>query len=339
MLEVKEIANKKIWEKFLARSEIRFFPFFQSWNWGEVQKKLGHDVVRLGMFRSKKLVALCQIVDIKARRGHYLHLRHGPVLLPFDQQVFDVFVDYIKKMALEKRACFVRISPIVKKEHVNFAMLKKKGFLPAPIHNMDAEICWVLDIQKPEVELLKSMRKTHRYLIRKAETMDIEVVRTKNVSDIGSFLSLYSNLSKRKHFVPHKGVKEEFEEFSKASQEILFLAKHKRKVISGALIAFVGSVAIYRHGASAQGYKDIPASYLLQWKAILEAKKRGKALYNFWGIAPDDKVGHPWAGLTLFKKGFGGEKVEFLHAQDLPLTIWYWKTYIIEYISKLRKGY
>ncbi|GAI33015.1 unnamed protein product, partial [marine sediment metagenome] len=28
-----------------------------------------------------------------------------------------------------------------------------------------------------------------------------------------------------------------------------------------------------------------PASYLLQWEAIKEAKNRGCKLYNFWGIA------------------------------------------------------
>ncbi len=339
MLEIKEIKEKKQWEVFLSVKEISFFPFFQSWEWGEVQKKLGYTIFRIGVYEEKKLVAICQIVDIPAKRGHYLHLRHGPVLLPFRQDVFDTVVGYIKKVARQKGASFIRMSPTVPKEFVNFEMLRKKGFRDAPLHNMDAEICWVLELNKPEEELLKAMRKTHRYLIRKAEGMDIKIIRTKNISELDPFIKLYSALSHRKHFVPHRGVKEELEEFGKEDKELLLLASYKGKIISGALVAFTGNTAIYRHGASDATYRDIPASYLLQWEAIKEAKKKGKTLYNFWGIASSDEPSHPWHGLTLFKTGFGGKRLEFLHAQDLPLSPMYWKTYLIEAFSKWLKGY
>ncbi len=339
MLKIETIDNKEIWESFLSAKEVQFYPFFQSWQWGEVQKRLGHNVVRIGVFEEKKLVAVCQIVDVMAKRGHYFHLRHGPVLMPFRQDVFDALLEYVKKRAKEKNASFLRTSPVVEKQHVDSNMLKHRGFLNAPMHNMDAEICWVLDITKPEDQLLKEMRKSHRYLIKKAQAVNIEIITTKKVSDMNNFLSLYSNLSARKHFVPHKGLVEEFDEFGKNDEEILFLAKYEGKVISGALIAFVGNNALYRHGASDNQYRDIPASYLLQWEAIKEAKKLGKTLYNFWGIAPPETKNHPWQGLTLFKTGFGGKKVEFLHAQDLPLNKWYWKTYAIERIAKWKKGY
>lgn len=338
-MDIFEIKDKKQWDTFILNKEIVFFPFFQSWQWGEVQKRIGYRIWRIGTFEDKKLVAVCQIVDISAKRGHYLHLRHGPVLLPFNKEVFRVITAYVRNLAKQKSASFVRMSPVVPKEYVDFSSLRQMGFRDAPIHNMDAEICWVLDITKSEEEILKEMRKTHRYLIRKAQSMDIEIVRTRKSSDINSFLNLYSALSLRKHFVPHRGVREEFEEFAKGNQELLFLAKHKGKVISGALVAFVGNSAIYRHGASDASHRDIPASHLLQWEAILEAKKRKKTLYNFWGIAPTDQPSHPWQGLTLFKTGFGGRKLEFLHAQDLPLSPWYLKTYAIEALAKWMKGY
>ena len=75
----------------------------------------------------------------------------------------------------------------------------------------------------------------------------------------------------------------------------------------------------------------------MQWDAISEARYRGAAVYNFWGIAEtDDK--HPWSGLTLFKKGFGGFSKEYLRAQDLPLTKKYWLTFLVEKIRKSRRG-
>lgn len=342
MFKVLEVKNKKTWESFLSKPEIIFYPFFQSWNWGKVQEDLGFKVWRFGVYKKAALVAICQVVKVKAKRGHYLHLRHGPVLFPFDQSAFNSLLAYIKDLGIEEKTTFIRMSPVVKKEHANLEMLKKLGFLSAPMHNMDAEICWTLDITKPEDELLKEMRKTHRYLIKKASTLAIELVHTNPDSigvDVDNFLNLYSHLSERRHFVPHKGLKEEFETFAKDGQAILLLAKYKHKIICGAIIAFVGNMAIYRHGASDEAYRNIPASYLLQWEAIKEAKKRGKTVYNFWGIAPTEAKNHPWQGLTLFKTGFGGKKEEFLHAQDLPLSPLYWKTYLIESITKWHKGY
>ncbi len=83
----------------------------------------------------------------------------------------------------------------------------------------------------------------------------------------------------------------------------------------------------------------MPAMYLLQWEVIKEAKKRNMTYYIFWGIAPNENRRHPWRGLTLFKTGFGGEKRVFMHAKDLPLSLWYWKTYAIDMLTKLKKGY
>ncbi|MCL5970086.1 MAG: peptidoglycan bridge formation glycyltransferase FemA/FemB family protein [Patescibacteria group bacterium] len=336
MLEVKEIKVKKLWDEFLSKKEIDF-PFFQTWSWGEVQKKLGFNILRRGLFEEKKIVGICLIVEKKARRGHFLHLRHGPVFLDFKPEYFDFIIENAKNLAKEKGTSFVRISPLIQKDKIEESFFKKRGFIDYPIPNMDAEVCWVLDIQKPEDEILKSMRKTHRYLIRKALQMDIEIVRTNKMSEINKFLKLYNELSKAKHFIPHKGIKEEFEEFGKDDEALLFFAKYEGKILATALIVFAGDMAIYHHGASSSEFKNIPASYLLQWSVIQEAKKRGKKYYNFWGIA--DSPNHPWHGHTLFKTGFGGEKVQFVQAKDLPLSPIYWKTYLIELITKWRKGY
>jgi lipid II:glycine glycyltransferase (peptidoglycan interpeptide bridge formation enzyme) len=82
----------------------------------------------------------------------------------------------------------------------------------------------------------------------------------------------------------------------------------------------------------------------LQWEAIKEAKSRGCKTYNFWGIAPeiknpeDIKVSlHPWAGLSLFKMGFGGERKEYVKTQDLDVSPKYWLNYIIEVLRKHKR--
>lgn len=345
MLKIEEIKNKKLWEEFLNKTE--FYPFFQSWGFGEVQKKLGFDILRFGLFEEKNVVSVFLIVDVKAKRGHYLHLRHGPVLNDFKEKYFDEIIDFTRKIGKERNAAFIRMSPQIlhlvqdngKSTNPSEVFFKSRGFINAPIHNMDAQNCWVLNLNQTEEEMLKQMRKTHRYLIRKAQNMDIKIIRSKNLSDIENFINIYNQLSIRKHFVPHKGIKEEFEILAANDEAVLFLAEYQKKIISGALIVFIGNMAIYHHGVSSDEYREVPASYLIQWEAIREAKRRGKKIYNFWGIVPGNQPNHPWKGITLFKTGFGGKRLDFIHAQDLPLNIWYWKSFLIEYITKLKKGY
>jgi peptidoglycan pentaglycine glycine transferase (the first glycine) len=340
MLKTIEITSKNEWEKMFTDTAVTMYPFFQSWNWGEVQKGLGNIVWRIGLYENNILIGGCQIVDVAARRGHYLHLRHGPVLKAFTKEYFTVLFEYIKKLAKNNHASFIRLSPLLSKQENSSLPFLKNRYISSPLHNMDAEICWVLDITKSEDELLQQMRKSHRYLIRKGiANTELKIIQTKNSKDIQQFLPLYKQLSKRRHFVPHTGIIEEFETFANDNQEVLYLAKYNNQIIAGAMIAFVGNMAIYRHSASNDEFKQIPAMHVVLWEAIKEAKKRGKKQFNFWGIAPDDKPNHPWKGLTLFKTGFGGEKKEFIHAIDIPLSPLYLKTYGIESITKILKGY
>lgn len=339
MLTVKKIDQKKTWEEFLSKKEIAYYPFFQCWNWGDVQNRLGFQIFRLGLFNSSKLIGVCLTIDVPARRGHYLHLRHGPVFLKNTESNFTFFVDHIKKNASEQNAAFLRVSPLVVTDTYPALFFKQQGAIRAPIHNMDAQICSILDITRTEDELLMGMRKSHRYLIRKAQKMDITITRASKKEQVQQFLDFYKEFSHRKGFVGHSGVIEEYEEFKKDDQAVLFLAEYKNKLISAALIAYVGSTAIYRHSASLAQYRDIPASYLIQWESIKEAQKRKKTSYNFWGIAKEEDKNHPWQGLTLFKTGFGGQTVEFTPAYDFPLKKLYWKTYVIDLITKWKKGY
>jgi len=338
MITIQEVTDKGVWENFLTSFDTSVTPFFQSWNWGDVQKALGNTIFRLGIYKDDKLSGICLVNEVKAKRGHYLHLRHGPVLTNFDKD-FDEFLQYIKTFAKSIHADFIRMSPLLLENVFDMTFLKTRGFRNAPIHNMDAENAWVLNLEASDDDLLKGMRKTTRYLVRKAFGIPLEIKATHEEEDFEAFMELYRETSVRHKFVPHRGIEDEFHIFSTGDQTKLFLAIYEGKVIAGALIVFYGNQAVYHHGATADEFKNIPAAYLLQWEAIKEAKKKGKKLYNFWGVVPEDKPKHPWQGLTLFKMGFGGERLNFIHAQDLPLNLNYWKTFAIETATKKMKGY
>ncbi|MCX6792250.1 MAG: peptidoglycan bridge formation glycyltransferase FemA/FemB family protein [Candidatus Gottesmanbacteria bacterium] len=233
-------------------------------------------------------------------------------------------------LAKREHAWFIRMSPLLEITPENTKLFKDIGLQNAPIHAMDAELCWVLDLDKSEEELLVGMRKTTRYEIRRAQKLGVAIH-----TGAKDFFALYTQTSRRQGFVPHSGIREELDVFG--SDAVVYNAVYEGKTIASAIILFWGDQAIYHHGASI--LSKIPASYLIQWEAIREAKKRGQKLYNFWGIAPEDKASHPWRGITLFKTGFGGRTMEFMHAQDYPVSPLYVIPKTIELIRKQLKGY
>ncbi|MCX6794249.1 MAG: peptidoglycan bridge formation glycyltransferase FemA/FemB family protein [Candidatus Gottesmanbacteria bacterium] len=315
---MREIGSVQVWDSFVK--EHSPMALFQSWAWGEVEKKTGNTIWRWGWYDGKRLMGVAQIEKISARLGTFLHVRHGPI--------GKINYEDLKKLAKTERAWFIRVSPQVPPQEEK--QYKKLGFVPAPIHAMDAELCWVLDLNKSEEDLLAGMRKTTRYETRRAQKLGVTV-------DTGfkDFLALYARTSERHGFVPHRGIQEELEVFG--NNAIVYNAAHEGKTIASAIILFWGDEAIYHHGASIPS--KVPASYLVQWEAIREAKNRGKKIYNFWGIAPDDRINHPWRGITLFKTGFGGRQMEFMHAQDYPVSPLYILPKTIELIRKRLKGY
>ena len=91
-------------------------------------------------------------------------------------------------------------------------------------------------------------------------------------------------------------------------------------MLAQAFIIFYGNEAAYHYGVSTQEGREYPGAYLIQWEAVKEAKKRGLKIYNFWGVAPADNPAHRFYRISIFKRGFSGIDVQYLHAQDLIIN-------------------
>lgn len=357
-MQIKEIKEKTIWERFL--SECREKTFLQSWNWGIFQEKMGNKIWRFGVYDREQLITVCLVVKISAKRGTFLFVPHLPSValakedgLSNKKEILRALLEKLKKLSKEEKASFVRMSPIWERNQENISVFKELGFKKSPTH-MHAEVTWVLDITLPEEILLENMRKTTRYLTKKAPKDGVEIIKSEKIEDLEAFNRLYSKTVDRHHFVPFsfEYLKNEFLSFRPDDQILIFLARYKKEVISSAIIIFWSDIAFYHHGASSLKYPKVPASYYLQWEAIREAKIRGCQKYNFWGIADVDQKSeknnfvseerknrkHPWYGLSLFKMGFGGYKKEYVRAQDLPLSLSYWLTFLFEKIRKSKRG-
>jgi len=73
------------------------------------------------------------------------------------------------------------------------------------------------------------------------------------------------------------------------------------------------------------------APYLLQWTAIGAARDAGLRYYDFHGI--DEKK---WPGVTRFKLGFGGRRVEYAGTWDLVFRPAAYRAYV--WLRKIKRA-
>jgi peptidoglycan pentaglycine glycine transferase (the first glycine) len=339
-MEVKEIQDKNIWEDFLSGQKDK--TFLQSWNWGEFQEKMGNKIWRLGIFEDKKLVGTALISKITAKRGTFLLIQHGPntgsKVKTQKSKILEILLKELERIGKEEGVSFIRMNPLWERNQENQDILKHFGFKEAPMHANAYDATWKLDLAPSEDELLMNMRKTTRYLIRQTlKNPDIVIEKSDKLDDIEKYQELNKEVSQRQKFVPFsfKYIKNEFEVFARDNQSLLFFGKYKRETAVAALIVFWSDVAFYHQAASRAKFAKLSISYLLQWEAIKEAKKRGCQVYDFWGYYPEPK--HPWFGPTLFKMGFDGQPFEYLKTQDYPLSKKYWLTFLFEKLRTFRR--
>lgn len=370
-MDIRTVSDEAAWDDFLIAQ--RWSPFLQSATMAHVYEDVGQRVLLLGAYDGAALRGICLAHLVPARRGKHLAVPYGPVIADgLDAEsrntVTRGFIAELGEHAREEKAAFLRLSPFLPaSEQHDFCMAS--GARPAP-HHLLAEDLWILPLAgKSEEDVLAGMRKTTRNLIRRAEKEGVTIRRADPQDGIGHFLKLHEETRQRHHFTPYTSAffRAQVERFSPKGNVTVYLAEYQGHVIASSIHMHFGGETSYHHGASASAFNKIPASYLLQWTAIRDAMRRGDRVYNFWGIAPEERERnaegsgqtdggreqpeartshlaarssrHPFAGITTFKTGFGGERLNLMHCVDVPLRVTYHVTRAVESYRRWRRGF
>jgi peptidoglycan pentaglycine glycine transferase (the first glycine) len=338
-MQIKKITDKNTWNKALER--FKYSTMFLSWEWAEFERSVGSKFESWGVFDEDTVVGLIPIKVISAKRGKYLHVRHGPLIDWSNETLVEEVVSFLKDKAVEKDSHFIRISPLISKTKENEDTLKSFGFVPSNTHATDAELTVVLDLTKDEEVILSEMRKTTRNLIRKAQKLGIVVEHVSDLSLFEDFSKVYLDTVERQKWTAYSVdyIKKEYLIFSKEKGAEMFLAYFEGKPISASIFIKHRDQVIYHYSGSVTEFRNIPSAYLLHWEAIKYFKSLGFLIYNFWGVSPENKKNHPWYGLSLFKRGFTNQEMEFIHAHDLIVNQFAYLTRIYEYLESKLRGY
>ena len=329
--------------------------FLQSDEWGRVAEKVGHKAIRREYKNGESVLMIVK----NARRGRYLEIPGGPLIDWENSEAVKEIFDDIKKTAKAEKCVFVRFRPQLMNDAKNLAKMSAVGAKPAPFH-LHAQNTVILDLTKSEDELLANMRRQTRYEVRRSAKLELVVKKGTSDELFKEFHSVQVDTAKRQNFIPpNMDELEAYHEVFKNNATIYYVETSKnltidgKKVIEGepegeyipagtkinyGLFIDYGEEVEYFEAASTEYGHLVPGAYAMLWQAAQDYKKKGLKRFNLWGIAPPNQPNHRYAKVTTFKTGFGGEQVEFVHAQDIVISkSKYLITKIIEVSRKIKR--
>ena len=312
--------NQKQWDAFVTSHEDA--NFLHSWAWGDFHEARGKKVIRRIALDDKDQIIAAYVGQIEtAKRGTYMAIAGGPIMDWSKKSLREAIFNDIKEQAKENHCVFVRVRPQITETEKNRKLFKDLGLRPAPMY-LSVEFAGVLDISKPEEEILAGAAQGLRRKIRKAEKNNITVSTSEDPKDIHEFYQIELETAKRHKFVEFSEsfLMKQFEAFAKYGQVKLYTAKLGDEILAQNFMIFYGNEASYHYGVSTQLGTQYSGAPLLHMQAMRDARERGIKRYNFWGITGLDETKHRFYGVSQFKRSFGVEELKYLHAHDLVIN-------------------
>lgn len=346
-----EKSEETKWDKFVYKHPLG--NIHQTSKWGQFQEKIaarGKYWIIVLEDKGKLIGGSMIIRHIMPKSFCWLYCARGPLLDYHSKNIQKQMNEIIKALspiAKKEKAIFMRIDPALEKTKAEVSAgdsaLQALGFKKSH-HGFQPEHTLILNITKSEEEILAQMKPKGRYNIGLAKKKGVTVrksdpkAKKQFKKDMEIFYKILNETTTRDKFHGHgKGFYEQMlktlsadkkantpekaeskAEVSNEASTLLYLAEFEGKTIAGIIVTFYKDKAIYYYGASSNAFRSVMAPYLLQWTAILEAKEKGLQYYDFLGVSPTGAKNHPWAGVTEFKKKFGGDLVAYSPAQEFP---------------------
>lgn len=145
----------------------------------------------------------------------------------------------------------------------------------------------IIDLELTEDEILTKMKPKWRYNIKLAKKKWITVEKVeKTKENIKIYHELSSETTKRDNFSGH--TLQYYNSFLKElDNSSLYLAYKDNQAVAGWIFIFDSEISYYYYWASSSNkeFRNLMAPYLLQWEAIMHAKKIGSKVYDFLWIS------------------------------------------------------
>ena len=292
---------------------------YQSWAYGAVRwgaNNLSHLVLR----RNGQIVAGAQlrIARLPLLPVGIAYVRWGPLCQTksrtIDSNVVAEMLAHLRNEYVTRRGLALQIIP-----HTFSTTACAGAFLSAfersgltPDSSLGHYRTILVDLAPTTEAMRKRLNQKWRNQLNRAEKNGLFLEVSDGADAYRDFLRLYESMQTRKHFSSSVDVKEfgRMQEILQSPAKMsIFLAKEHGETIGALVCSFVGETAIYLLGATNQQARELKASYLLHWQAMLWLKDRGARWYDLGGIDPEANPGG-----YHFKSGLGGSEAALVPA-------------------------
>lgn len=343
--------EQELWDAFVAGSSSGHL--LQCWAWGELKRPGGWQPLRIALWDADacRLVAGAQVLLQPIPLTGYLfaYLPKGPVLDWSDTACCELFFAGLHAYLRTRRVALLRVEPDLAKtvgesdEPVPASsahaaddplarfggvysaaqgqavarQLGNLGFRHTGNHIQQLRTIAV-DLTADEPTIAARQKPKWRYNTNLAARKGVTIRLAESLEDLRRWYALMEITRQRDGFASRTLAyyQRAWESLGAANKARLFLAEHEGRLLAGIFVTRVGSQGIYLYGASSDENRQVMPNHLLQWEAMRWAKAQGATLYDMWGIAETDDPGDPLAGVTQFKRGWGGKMIEYLGAFD-----------------------
>jgi lipid II:glycine glycyltransferase (peptidoglycan interpeptide bridge formation enzyme) len=211
----------------------------------------------------------------------------------------------LKEEYVDRRHLVLRVAPAIGDDQWNLVQdecLLAAGFRAAA--HLPPYRTMVVDIGRPLAEVRSGLAKKWRYHLSSAERQAMLVTEGHDPEHFDDFIPLFDELVARKELDVDLGA--DFyarlqPQLPESERLHVAIAWVEGRPAAGVVASMHGDTAVYLLGASNDLGRTTNAAYLLQWRVIEAAVRRGCTWYDLGGIDPE---GNP--GVYRFKQRMGG---------------------------------
>ncbi len=320
----------------------------QSWAWGEFRTAMGIDVVRLAVTKNNTLAEgtrpelaegtrpeLAEGTRPELAEGWQLTFHRVPYIpytigyFPKGPTITREMLAALETLGKQKRAIFIQLEP----NSIGNWKLEIGNYGLRPSHHpLFTKHTFVLDLNKSEKELLKTMHPKTRYNIRLAQKHGVTVQEDNSPAAFDQYLQLVQETTSRQGFYAHNQTyhRRMWKTLRPAGIARLWTATYQGETLATWIIFIWKDTIYYPYGASSREHRDVMAPTLLLWEIARWGKRQGYRAFDLWGaLGPNPDKHDPWYGFHRFKQGFNPDLVEFIGSFDLVLNPFLYRVYTV----------
>ena len=300
--DVQRIVDAATWDRLV--DDCGGHPL-QSWGWGELKAGEHWSVLRLAVHRDGVPIGGAQVLQrrLPGPLRPMLYIPRGPFAVPGRwQEVVAEIADYCRTVV---PATLLTVEPdqVSGPEGPGWRRTSNTILIPRTL---------ILDLSRPEAELLGAMAKKTRQYIRKSAREGLEIRRVTSPDELDDCLAIYHETADRAGFALHGDDYYRAVVARLGARSRLYAAYDDGQPVAFLWLAASRQTAFELYGGVSPRGQKLRLNYGLKFYAMQQMKALGVQRYDFNGLLND--------GISDFKRQFAKHEDQLIGTWDKPLS-------------------